>query len=94
MPNLIAAVFKDQTTIDVFAQDIFYGVAVAALFLAAVALAFVDAGGVRRKNLVDTWVQKLMAMLIAGGAMMLIGYGVWSGSSTRPSACRILSGRH
>ncbi|UGS37205.1 hypothetical protein [Capillimicrobium parvum] len=77
MSNLLAAVFKDQTTIDVFAQDIFYGVAVAALFLAAVAIAFVDAGGVRRKNLVDTWVQKLLAMLIAGGAMMLIGYGIW-----------------
>jgi Amt family ammonium transporter len=77
MPHMIAAVFKDQTTLDIFAQDTFYAVAVAALFLAAVALAFVDAGGVRRKNLIDTWVQKLGAMMIAGGCMMIVGYGIW-----------------
>ncbi|HET9718870.1 MAG TPA: hypothetical protein VFP55_02215 [Solirubrobacteraceae bacterium] len=64
-------------TSDIFTNDIFYALATVFLFLAVVAFGFIDSGLVRRKNLLDTWIQKLVGALIAGGAFMIVGYGVW-----------------
>jgi Amt family ammonium transporter len=72
-----AAFFKTQVTSDIFTNDIFYLLASVFLFLAVVAFGMIDSGLVRRKNLLDTWVQKLLASLFAGLAFLIVGYGVW-----------------
>jgi ammonium transporter, Amt family len=75
---LSLGVFKDQVTTDIFAQDIFYVLATISLFLVVIAFGLIDSGLVRRKNLLDTWIQKLTAALLGGLAFMLVGYGIWN----------------
>lgn len=72
-----AAFFKGQATSDIFTNDIFYLLATVFLFFAVIAFGMIDSGLVRRKNLLDTWVQKLLAALFGGLAFMVVGYGVW-----------------
>jgi ammonia channel protein AmtB len=71
------AVFKEQVSTDIFSQDVFFAAGAAFLLLAVITMGFIDAGLVRRKNLLDTWVQKLVTSLIAGLGMMIVGYAVW-----------------
>jgi Amt family ammonium transporter len=73
----VATVFKDQSSNGVFTADVFYVLASVCLFLVVVAFGLIDSGLVRRKNLLDTWVQKITAALLAGGAFLIIGYGIW-----------------
>jgi hypothetical protein len=56
------------------------------VILIVLALGLVDMGLVRRMNVLDTWVQKLTAAVIAGGATISAGTGSGSGRSTRRSA--------
>jgi Amt family ammonium transporter len=79
MLSLIAPteIFKDQVSSDMFMLAIFYGVATVCLLFVVGAVGLIDAGLVRRKNLLDTWIQKLACALIAGGALTFIGYGIW-----------------
>src|SRR4051812_43947741 len=74
----MVAVFKEQVSIDIFALDIFYVLAVICLFLVVGAFGLIDSGLVRRKNLLDTWVQKILASLFGGLAFIIIGYGIWN----------------
>lgn len=73
----MASVFKDQVSASVFQQDIFYGLATVCLLFVVGAVGLIDAGLVRRKNLLDTWVQKLVCSMIAGGALAVVGYAIW-----------------
>jgi Amt family ammonium transporter len=70
-------IFKDQVSTDSFMLAIFYGVATVCLLFVVGAVGLIDAGLVRRKNVLDTWIQKLACSLIAGGALTVIGYGIW-----------------
>src|ERR1700716_1781788 len=74
----LATVFKDQVSGGILTQDIFYVLASICLFLVVVAFGLIDSGLVRRKNLLDTWVQKLTAALLGGLAFTIIGYGIWN----------------
>jgi Amt family ammonium transporter len=73
----VLALFKAQVTDSSFQQDIFYALATVCLLFIVGAIGLIDAGLVRRKNLLDTWVQKIVCALIAGGAMAIIGYAIW-----------------
>ena len=73
-----APFFKEQVSTDMFALTIFYTLATVCLFLLVTAIGLIDAGLVRRKNVLDTWIQKLLASLIAGLSFMFIGYGIWN----------------
>jgi ammonia channel protein AmtB len=74
---VFAAFFKEQVSIDFFALDTFYILAVICLFLVVAAFGLIDSGLVRRKNLLDTWVQKILASLFAALAFVVVGYGIW-----------------
>lgn len=74
---MLATVFKDQASNGIFIADVFYVLATISLFLVVVAFGLIDSGLVRRKNLLDTWVQKLTAAMLAGGAFLIVGYGIW-----------------
>ena len=71
---------KDQITLDYLYLNFLYTLGALAVILIVLALGLVDMGLVRRKNVLDTWVQKLTAALIAGGATILGGYGIWQWS--------------
>jgi Amt family ammonium transporter len=71
------APFKDQVTDSLFEQDVFYGLATVCLLFIVAAVCLIDGGLVRRKNLLDTWVQKIICALVAAGGMFLIGYAIW-----------------
>jgi ammonium transporter, Amt family len=69
--------FKSQLTTDVLVQDIFFLVAAVVVIVAIIGLGLIDMGFVRRKNVVDTWVQKFVASISGGLGMLLIGYPIW-----------------
>jgi Amt family ammonium transporter len=73
----VVALFKEQVTDSSFQQDIFYALATVCLLFIVGAVGLIDAGLVRRKNMLDTWVQKLVCALIGGGAMAIVGYAIW-----------------
>jgi ammonium transporter, Amt family len=69
--------FKDQVSSTNYELAIFFAVCAACTLLATLGLAFIDSGLARRKNLVDTWVQKLVAGFITAGSFVIIGYAIW-----------------
>ena len=69
--------FADQVSLSSFYEDLFYTIGAAAVILVVLALGLVDTALVRRKNVLDTWVQKLLAALIAGLGTLIAGFGIW-----------------
>ena len=69
--------FGEQVGLTSFYGEFFYTVGAAAVVLVVLALGLVDTALVRRKNVLDTWVQKLLAALIAGLGTLLGGFGIW-----------------
>jgi ammonium transporter, Amt family len=69
--------FPQQVTTGIYLDDVLYVVAAMAVVIAVVGLGFIDAGLARRKNLLDTWVQKLAAGLVAMFAFCFFGYAIW-----------------
>jgi Amt family ammonium transporter len=73
----VATFFANQVTGSSYVQDIFYALAAVCLLFVVAAVGLIDAGLVRRKSLLDTWVQKIVCALIAGFGMAVIGYAIW-----------------
>ena len=73
----LAATFKDQVSQSSFLFDVFYALATVCLLFIVGAVALIDAGLVRRKNVLDTWIQKIVCALIGAGAMAIVGYAIW-----------------
>lgn len=73
-------VFPEQLTLTNFFSDLFFALAAVTVLLVILGLGLVDMSLVRRKNVVDTWVQKIVASTVAGIGMFLGGYGLWVGS--------------
>lgn len=69
--------FSDQVSLSSFYEDLFYTIGAVAVILVVLALGLVDTALVRRKNVLDTWVQKLLASLIAGLGTLVAGFGIW-----------------
>lgn len=74
---LFAQVFKQQVTTGIYIDDVLYVVAAMAVILAVVGLGFIDGGLARRKNVLDTWVEKLGAGLVGMFAFAFFGYAIW-----------------
>jgi len=73
-----ATFFKEQVSETIFVEDIFFGLASISLLFLVTGIGLIDAGLVRRKNLLGTWIQKLVAALVAGGSFLIIGYAIWN----------------
>lgn len=70
--------FAKQVSSDVFLQDLLFVVATMAVIVALLGLGLIDMGFVRRKNVLETWIQKLVAASCAGFGMALIGIPIWN----------------
>lgn len=69
---------KEQLSTDALISDLLYTIGAVAVVLVVLGLGFVDIGLVRRKNVLDTWVQKLVAALIGGAGTLVVGFGIWN----------------
>lgn len=69
--------FHQQVTSGIYLDDVLYVVAAMAVILAVVGLGFIDGGLARRKNVLDTWVQKLGAGIVGMLAFSFVGYAIW-----------------
>jgi ammonium transporter, Amt family len=69
--------FPQQVTTGIYLDDILYVIAAMAVVAAVLGLGFIDAGLARRKNLLDTWVQKLAAGIVGMIAFSFVGYAIW-----------------
>lgn len=69
--------FKDQVSDHLFLLDLFYGLATVCLLLIVGAVGLIDGGLVRRKNILDNWVQKIVAALVCAAGMFVVGYALW-----------------
>ncbi|OJU85842.1 MAG: hypothetical protein BGO11_17675 [Solirubrobacterales bacterium 70-9] len=69
---------KEQLSPEMLLLSFIYLVGAVSVVLIVLALCFVDSGLVRRKNMLDTWIAKILAALIAGGGTMVAGIGIWN----------------
>lgn len=69
---------KEQLTTDNLLLSLLYSLGAVSVVLVVLALGFIDVGLVRRKNTLDTWIQKLVSALVAGGGTLVVGYGIWN----------------
>jgi ammonia channel protein AmtB len=70
-------VFPDQVTTNLLAQNVVYATGtVGALFIVA-GVMLVDLGGVRRVNVMESVIQKLIGFFIGFTAYFGIGYAIW-----------------
>jgi ammonia channel protein AmtB len=74
---ITAQIFREQVSLDVFTLDFILAVGAVSILLAVVALGLMDSGLVQRKNVLDTWVQKIIAAMVGGLAMVVVGYAIW-----------------
>ncbi|MGD9737094.1 MAG: ammonium transporter [Solirubrobacterales bacterium] len=69
---------KEQLSTEMLLLSFIYALGAVSVVLIVLALCFVDSGLVRRKNMLDTWIAKIIASLIAGGGTMVAGIGIWN----------------
>lgn len=69
--------FPGQATTDNLMSTFIYTLGAVAVVLVIVGLVLVDTGLVRRRNVLDTVVQKIGGAVVAGLGTLLIGYAIW-----------------
>ena len=74
------ATFKEQVSLLIFYLDLLYAFAAMCVVLVVLGLCLVDAGLVRTKNLLDTWVLKIAAAMVGGLSTIVVGYAIWTWS--------------
>ncbi|WP_066288172.1 hypothetical protein [Arthrobacter sp. B6] len=57
-----------------------YSIGALSVILIVLALGFIDSGNVRKRNVLDTWVVKVIGAMIAGLGTILVGYSFWQWS--------------
>ncbi|MFG1394401.1 hypothetical protein [Xanthobacter agilis] len=70
--------FAEQASTHQYLAAFFYIFATIGVLLGVVAVICIDAGLVKRENIIDTIVQKVLAAFIAGVAFMFFGYAIWN----------------
>ncbi|GAB3394328.1 hypothetical protein [Amycolatopsis echigonensis] len=68
--------FPEQASTDWILSTFIYTVGAIAVLLVVAGLVFIDTGLVRRRNVLDTTVQKIGAAMVGGLGTLLIGYPI------------------
>ncbi len=71
-------IFPEQVTTNSLAQNIVYVSGTVGALVILAGLLLVDIGGVRRKNVFDTVIQKLIGFFIGFVVYFLIGFAIWN----------------
>jgi Amt family ammonium transporter len=69
--------FPEQASTNWILAAFIYTVGAIAVLLVLVGLVFIDVGLVRRRNVLDTTLQKIGAAMVGGLGTLLIGYPIW-----------------
>jgi Amt family ammonium transporter len=69
--------FPEQVSANYILLMFLYTVGALSVLLVVLGLGFIDSGMVRARNVLDTWVQKMVAVMIGGASTLLIGYSIW-----------------
>jgi ammonia channel protein AmtB len=69
--------FPEQASTNYLMSTFIYTLGAVAVLLVIVGLVFVDMGLVRRRNVLDTTVQKIGAAMVGGLGTLVIGYPIW-----------------
>jgi ammonium transporter, Amt family len=75
---LLAQVFPEQVTTNSLAQNIVYALGTVGALSILAGLMMVDLGGVRRVNVFDATIQKLIGFFIGFVVYFLIGFAIWN----------------
>ena len=73
-----ARIFPEQVTTDQLAQNIIYALGTMGALVILAGLLLVDMGGVRRVNVFDSVIQKLVGFFIGFAVYFLIGFAIWN----------------
>jgi ammonia channel protein AmtB len=74
---LAQSFFPEQVSTETFVDNLLYILAATAVVLVAAALMLVDLGTAKRRNILDTTVQRLVGFLIGTLSYFFIGYAIW-----------------
>jgi ammonium transporter, Amt family len=72
-----AQFFPEQVSTDTFVDNLLYILAATAIVLVVTALMLIDMGVAKRRNVLDTTVQRLVGFLIGTLSYFFIGYAIW-----------------
>ncbi len=70
--------FPEQATTDIVVANLVYAVGILCVMLAAAGVMVLDLGLVRRKNAIDSVVQKLVSGFVCALGFAPVGYAVWN----------------
>jgi ammonium transporter, Amt family len=76
--SLLAQVFPEQVTTNSLAQNIVYATGTVGALSILAGLLMVDLGGVRRVNVFDALIQKVIGFFIGFVVYFLIGFAIWN----------------
>jgi len=71
-------IFEDQVSVDQVTQNIIYALGTAGALVIFAGLLLVDIGGVRRVNVFDSVIQKVIGFFIGFVVYFLIGFAIWN----------------
>lgn len=71
-------VFPDQVTTNSLVQNLVYASGTVGAIFVLAGLLMVDLGGLRRKNVFDSMIQKLIGFFIGFATYFLIGFAIWN----------------
>ena len=69
--------FADQVSLTNLLSSLLYTVGAVSVIFVIIGLGLIDMGMVRTRNVLDTWVQKFTAAIMAGFSTLFIGYAIW-----------------
>lgn len=69
--------YPEQATTDIFVANLLYAIGILAVLMAAAGVMLFDLGLVRRKNAIDSMVQKLVSGFVCALGFAPMGYAVW-----------------
>jgi ammonia channel protein AmtB len=75
---MLAQLFPEQVTTNSLAQNLVYATGTVGALSIFAGLLLVDLGGVRRVNVFDAMIQKIIGFFIGFGIYFLIGFAIWN----------------
>ena len=73
-----AQFFPEQVSTETFVDNLLYILAAASVVLVVAALMLIDMGVAKRRNVLDTTVQRLVGFMIGTLSYVFIGYAIWN----------------
>lgn len=88
-----AGFFPEQVSTETVVDNFLYIFAAAAVVLVVGGLILIDLGVVKRKNMLDTAVQRIVGFMVGTLSYLFIGYAIWIWQFNSASPFRIRLGR-